>query len=90
MHENFGKNLRLPNQSFCAYVPNESSSRVPFKKFSKIQQITGLSFQEAISEPNFESTMKEYEKLNMAAFNRSTGGITLDDLTETMIIGTRS
>ena len=35
---------------------------VPFENFAKIQQITGLSFQEAISEPYFESTMSEYEK----------------------------
>ena len=32
--------------------------------------------------------MEEYEKLNMSAFNRPTGGITLDDLQETMLEGT--
>ena len=32
-------------------------------------------------------TMDEYEKLNMSAFNRPTGGITLDDLQETMLEG---
>ena len=34
--------------------------------------------------------MEEYEKLNMSAFNRPTGGITLDDLQETMLEGTGS
>ena len=61
-----------------------------FENVSKIQQVTGMSFQEAISEENFELTMEEYEKLNMSAFNRTAGGITLEDLSETMFQGTRS
>ena len=49
-----------------------------------------MSFQEAISDSRIELTMEEYEKLNMSAFNRPTGGITLDDLQETMLEGTGS
>ena len=47
-----------------------------------------MSFQEAISDSRMELTMEEYEKLNMSAFNRPTGGITLNDLQETMLEGT--
>ena len=49
-----------------------------------------MNFQEAISDSRIELTMEEYEKLNMSAFNRPTGGITLDDLQETMLEGTGS
>ena len=49
-----------------------------------------MTFQEAISDSRIELTMEEYEKLNMSAFNRPTGGITLDDLEETMLEGTGS
>ena len=49
-----------------------------------------MSFQEAVSDSRIEMTMDEYEKLNMSAFNRPTGGITLDDLQETMLEGTGS
>ena len=76
--------------SISAYTKTRTVMLHQFENVSKIQQVTGMSFQEAISDENFELTMEKYEKLNMSAFNRTTGGITLEDLSETMFQGTRS